>query len=377
MAQALELLLTTNALPEVTGRLCAEVFEETLCQNRKGDRVSLRAIERFLAERGIREQRPQARSRSKVAVIGSGPAGLSAAWALMRGGYGVTVFDSASVLGGMLGYGQAEFVLPRQALEGIIRRFQSAGIEFVTDFLFGRAATPADLFEQGFGAVLIATGVGVSKVLGIDGEDAGGVMNADDLLKAVNWRHEDPRLWLGSRVVVVGDQDSAFSCARIARRVGRDVTVVVRGPETHVKADPMFVRHGIEEGLKLKAFTNPVEVLKGPDGCVSGLACRYLDYRMDTKGRMVLVEDETAGFSLEADTIVTAAGWEANTLFLRDIPGLEFNADGSLRTKPEHAETGVRGVFAAGGVVEPEMSLTDAMLSGTRAAQEIEKYLNV
>ena len=122
---------------------------------------------------------------------------------------------------------------------------------------------------------------------------------------------------------------------------------------------------------------HPVEVLKGPDGCVSGLACRYLDYRMDTKGRMVLVEDETAGFSLEADTIVTAAGWEANTLFLRDIPGLEFNADGSLRTKPEHAETGVRGVFAAGGVVEPEMSLTDAMLSGTRAAQEIEKYLNV
>jgi glutamate synthase (NADPH/NADH) small chain len=359
--------------------LCAEVFEETLCQNRKGERVSLRAIERFLAEHykvsdGSFHSQP---SRPKVAVIGSGPAGLCAAWALMQSGYRVTVFDSASSIGGTLGYGQAEFQLPRQAIEAIIRRFQSAGVEFVTDLLFGRAATPVDLFEDGFGAVLIATGIGVAKMLEIPGENAGGVMTADDLLKAVNWRREDPRLWLGPRVVVVGDTDPAFSCARIARRVGRDVTVVIRGPETHVKANPMFVRHGIEEGIKLKAFTNPVTVLTGSDGCVTGLGCRYLDYRMDTKGRMILVEDETAEFILEADTLITAVGGEANTLFLRDIPGLEFNADGSLRTKPEFAETCLRGVFAAGGVVEPEMSLTDAMLAGSRAAQEIDKYLSV
>jgi glutamate synthase (NADPH/NADH) small chain len=144
-----------------------------------------------------------------------------------------------------------------------------------------------------------------------------------------------------------------------------------------VKADPVFVRHAIEEGVKLKAFTNPVTVLTGADGCVTGLGCRYLDYRMDTKGRMVLVEDETAEFILPADTLITAAGWESNTLFLRDINGLEFNADGSLRTKSELAETSLRGVFAAGGVIEPEMSLTDAMLSGTRAAAEIDKYLSL
>jgi glutamate synthase (NADPH/NADH) small chain len=379
MAQALELLLKTNALPEVTGRLCAEVFEETLCQNRKGERVSLRAIERFLVEhyKVPAGSLSSDASRPKVAVIGSGPSGLCAAWALLQGGYRVTVFDSASCIGGTLSYGHAEFEFAPSALEALIRRFQSAGVEFVTDFIFGRAATPVDLFEEGFGAVLVAAGIGLPGTLEIPGESAGGVMTADDLLKAVNWRREDPRLWLGEKVVIVGDTDPAFSCARIARRIGRDVTVVVRGPETHVKANPMFVRHGIEEGVKLKAFTNPAAVLTGPDGCVTGLGCRYLDYRMDTKGRMVLVEDETAEFTLEADTLITAAGWDANTLFLRDIPGLEFNVDGSLRTKPEFAETSLRGVFAAGGVVEPAMSLTDAMLSGTRAAQEIDKYLSL
>lgn len=378
MVQALELLLKTNALPEVTGRLCAEVFEETLCQNRRGERVSLRAMERFLAEHyktteGLFRSNM---SRPKVAVIGSGPSGLCAAWALMQGGYRVTVFDSASSLGGTIGYGQAEFELSRQALDGLVRRFQSAGIEFVTDFLFGRAALPVDLFEGGFGAVLIATGAGIPQTLGIPGENAGGVISSDDLLKALNWRREDPRLWLGSKVVVAGDEGPAFSCARIARRIGADVTVVIRGPETHVKANPMFVRHAIEEGVKLKAFTNPVTVLTGPDGCVTALGCRYLDYRMDTKGRMVLVEDDSAEFSLEADTIITAAGWEANTLFLRDMAGLEFNDNGTIRTKSEFAETSLQGVFAAGGVVEPAMSLTDAMLAGTRAAAEIDRYLS-
>jgi glutamate synthase (NADPH/NADH) small chain len=378
MVQALELLLATNPLPEVTGRLCAEVFEETLCQNRKGERVSLRAIERFLVEHyKVSDAFWHQASRSKVAVIGSGPSGLCAAWTLMRAGYQVTVFESASCIGGTLSYGEAEFQFPHQALQAVIQRFQAAGVTFVTDFIFGRAATPVDLLEEGFGAVLIATGIGIPKALDIPGENAGGVMTADDLLKAVNWRHEDPQLWLGARVVVVGDTNSAFSCARIARRVGRDVTVIIRGPETHVKANPMFMRHGIEEGVKLKAFTNPVAVLTRPDGCVAGLGCRYLDYRMDTKGRMVLVEDETAEFTLEADTVITAAGWESNTLFLRDIPGLEFNVNGTLRTKPEFAETSLGGVFAAGGVVEPEMSFTDAMLSGMRAAQEIEKYLSV
>lgn len=390
MGQAFELLLKTNALPEVTGRLSPEVFEETLCQNRKGERVSLRALERFLAEHYSSAYtahatdpgaepcaRPPDRvSCPKIAVIGSGPSGLCAAWELMRKGCRVTVFDSASCLGGTLGYGQAEFQLPRQALDAVIRRFQAAGIEFITDFIFGRSAVPSDLFEDGFGAILLATGIGVARVLGIPGEAAGGVMSADDLLKAVNWRGEDPRLWLGPRVVVVGDSGPAFSCARIARRVGCDVTVVVRGPETHVKANPMFVRHGIEEGVKLKAFTHVRGVLAGSDGCVTGLDCRYLDYRMDAKGRMVLVEDETSAFTLKADTLITAAGWEANSLFLRDIPGLEYNENGTVRTKPEMAETPVSGIFAAGGVVEPAMSLTDAMLSGVRAAGEIEKYLN-
>lgn len=251
-----------------------------------------------------------------------------------------------------------------------------SGIQFVPRFLFGRIAAPTDLVEQGFSAVLIAAGAGIAKDLGIAGENAGGVMTADDLLKAVNQRLEDPALWLGRKVVIVGENSSAFACARIAVRAGSETTVVVRGPEAHIKALPMFVRHAVEEGVKIKAFTQPVKVVAGDDGCVRALGCRYLDYRMDAAGRMVLTQDGASEFMLEADTLITAAGWEANTLFLRDIPGLSFNANGSICTKSEFAETPLTGVFAAGAVVEPEMSLTDAMLSGMRAAHEIEKYLS-
>jgi NADPH-dependent glutamate synthase beta subunit-like oxidoreductase len=300
---------------------------------------------------------------------------LSAAWALTRKGYEVTVFDAAAQAGGVLTYSWGAFELPSSALKHLLARFEAAGVKFVTNFLFGRVASAQELLEQGFGAVLIVTGAGNPVPLSIDNENAGGVLSVDEFLKAVNARHESPELWLGRQVVVVGENDAAFSCARIALRTGRQVLVVVRGPETHIQANLMFVRHAIEEGVKVKAFTRPVKVGVGPDGCVSGLICRYLDYRMDGKGRLVMVEDETAEFTLEADTVIVSAGWEADTLFLRDIAGLEFNDDGSLHTKPESAETGIRGVFAAGNVVEPAMQLTDAMLSGVRAADEIDRYL--
>ena len=310
-------------------------------------------------------------------MIGSGPAGLSAAWGLACAGYAPVVFEAAPFPGGTLGYRFGPFQFPSQALQGLLRRCQLAGITFITDFLFGRTDSPKGMLEQGFGAVLLTAGVSSAKPLGIPKEGAGGVIPADVVLKAVNWRGEDPELWLGAKVVVVGEIEPAFAAARTAIRMERKVTVVIRGPETHIQANPAFVRHAVEEGVQLKAFSKPRRILTGPNGCVNGLVCCYLDYRMDVNGRMVMVEDDAGEFTLDADTLITAGGWEADTFFLRDVPGLEFNSDGSLRTKPESAGTSLPGVFAAGGVVEPEMAMTDTILSGIRAAQEIDRYLNV
>ena len=380
MSSALELLLTANPLPEATGRLSPEVYEETLCQNRRGDRVSLRAIERFIAENIKYTPVTRARTaqdRPRVAVIGSGPSGLSAAWELARGGYRVTVLESSPVCGGTLSYAWGAFQFPAQAMRSILSRFDAAGIKFMANILFGKLVMPTDLFEQGYAAVLIATGAGKLRVLDIQGENAAGIIDADDLLKAVHWRREDPVQWLGPKVLVVGDNETAFTCARLALRAKREVTVIVRGPETQIQASAVFVRHAVEEGVKIKAFTNPIRAISGQDGCVAGLACRYLDYRMDGKGRLVLQEDGSSEFTLDAQTVIRATGWDANSLFLRDIAGLEFNADGSLRTKPELAETGLNGVFACGAVIEPAMSLTDTMLSGRRAAAEIDKFLSL
>ncbi|MBF0387487.1 MAG: FAD-dependent oxidoreductase [Candidatus Omnitrophica bacterium] len=379
---AAQKLYASNPLAAVTARLAPEFFVETQVFNRKAARVSLRALERFLADRFSSLVKPDVKTgRYKAAVIGSGPAGLMAAAFLVRQGIAVTVFESAPFLGGSLRCYIPEFRLPAVVLDQLLARLSADGVEFRTNVLFPRALSAEDLFEEGgFSAVLLTAGAGVAEMLGLADENAAGVMAAAEMLSLTRAMHagQEPYTtpgFLGNRVVVVGHNEMAFDAARTAIRQGRQVTIVVAGAESDIKVPADMVREAAEEGLKFKTFAAPVSLSLDSSGCVKGLVCRHLDYRIDGAGRLTVVEEADAEFVLEAETVLVARGMKANTLFVSEIPGLDLNLDGSVWVKPDSSYTSARKIFAAGHLVRPGASLLDVLLDARRAASEVAAYL--
>ena len=347
-------------------------------------RVSLRAIERFLADKvKIEHSGPSvaASARSKVAVIGSGLAGLMAAAFLAAQGFSVTVIESQPFLGGSLRNFFPEFRLPSMALDQLLGRLSAEGVEFRCNVLFPRALSAEELFEEGgFSAILLTAGAGIPEMMGIEGENAAGVMAAADMLMLTRTMHagREPYTtpsFIGSRVVVVGHNDMAFDAARTAIRLGKQVTMVIAGAESDIKVPADIVREAVEEGVKFRTFAAPVSVKADASGCVKALVCRHLDYRVDGEGRLTVVEAADAEFELEAETILVSRGMRANTLFLSEVPGLDMNLDGSVWVKPDSSYTSVRKIFAAGQVVRPGASLLEVMVDARRAASEVAAYL--
>jgi glutamate synthase (NADPH/NADH) small chain len=381
---ALDKLIEADPLPAITNRLCADPYFETQVFNRKAERISLRAIARCVADHGRpKKAETEARPRQKVAVIGSGPAGLTAAHVLKRAGFRVTVLETSHILGGTLSYAYPEFRLPPKALETTLTRLQNDGIECVTNTLAGRDVTPAELFDQGFAAVLLSCGAGLSKILGVPGEDAAGILTVEEFLKLRHWMkaglepYATP-LEVGRKVLIVGGGEKAFDAARVLVRLGREVKLAVDGSESHLGVDPAIVREATEEGVKIHTFARPESVVKDHMHCVKGLVCQHLDYKIDTQGRLNLIVAPESKFTLEADTIITAAGTEPDTLFLRQLPGLQFDTNGSILIKSgTSAETSVSGVFVCGHITDPALSMIGAMNSAKRAVAEIGKFLNV
>lgn len=381
LSQAFSALFSFNPLAGVTGRLCPEPFIETQVFNKKGDRISMRAIEHFLADHArVKEPPFPAGSRQKIAVIGSGPAGLTAAWALRQNGFRVTVFEMSHVMGGSLSYAYPEFRLPSRAVVSSIMFLQECGVEFCPNVLAGRDIMPAELFDRGFAAVILACGAGLARMLGIPGEEAAGVRTVEDLLKARHWMKAGVEPYttpfdIGRKVVVAGSGEKAFDSARVLVRLARQVTVVVSGSESHAGVSEAMIREATEEGVQLSTFSRPRKVLKDAGGQVKGLVCDRLDYRIDTRGRLNVVADSGGEFTLEADTLITCAGNEPDTLFLRKIPGISVGADGSLAMKPGTWETTVSGVFACGHLVSPAAGLLEVMVSSKRLVAHIERFL--
>ncbi len=379
---AFEKLVDANPFAAVTGRLCAEPYAETQVFNRQSERISVRAIERFLADHvKVKAPTALARSKQKVAIIGSGPSGLMAAWELSKKGYRVTVFDQARMAGGSLAYGWPEFLLPFEVMEQVVRFFTERGIVLELNTIFGRNITLAGLKDAGFKAIVLATGVGVSTPLGISGECAGGVMGAVDLLRA--WRESrfgvdamNTFLPVGKKVIVAGGGLAGLHAARICVRLGREVLVVLSGSDADMKADAWLVREAAEEGIKFKTFMRPEKIQEDASGCFKALVCRPVDYRVDKEGRLSVVADDETELAFEGDTLIVAAENEANTLFYHTQPGLTFKEDGSLVLKADSTSTELRGVFAAGAVAVPSIGLLETILSGKKAAADADHYLS-
>lgn len=394
-AQAAEIIAQDSALPAVCGRVCPQ---ENQCEGscilgKKGEPIAIGALERFVAdwkrEQGVvgevenREEHTSLQT-PKVAIIGSGPSGLTCAGDLAKKGYRVTVFEALHHAGGVLVYGIPEFRLPKKkVVEPEIENLRRLGVEIKTNVIVGKSVTIDDLFDKhGFQAVYISSGAGLPKFMNIPGETLVGVISANELLTRTNLMHGydkayDTPIYLGKRVAVVGGGNVAMDAARTAKRLGSDVTVVYRRDEGDMPARREEVHHAKEEDINFAFVTNPVAILGDEQGNVRGMRCvRMAMGEPDEKGRRKFSTIPGSEFEMEYDTVIIALGTSPNPLIKSTTPGLDTEVWGGLKIG-EDGQTSRPGVFAGGDAVSGAATVILAMGAGRLAAKGIEQYLEM
>ncbi len=376
-----------SALPAVCGRVCPQ---ETQCEGScvmgvKGEPIAIGALERFVADDHRARSKPQSPcypAGRKVAVVGSGPSGLTCAGDLAKHGYQVTVFEALHHAGGVLVYGIPEFRLPKQrVVEPEIENLQRLGVEIRTNVIIGKSITIDQLFsEMEYDAVYIATGAGLPKFMGVKGETLIGVISANELLTRTNLMHGyderyDTPIYLGKKVIVVGGGNVAMDAARTALRLGSEVTVVYRRGQQDMPARREEVHHAMEEGVQFMFQTAPVEILGNEDGTVRALRCAKMEMgEPDAKGRRSFKQTEGSELDLEADTIVAALGTSPNPLIRTTTPGLECEPWGGIKAD-ENGQTSRKLIFAGGDAVSGAATVILAMGAGRKAAKAIMEAL--
>ena len=388
--KAYEILSASSALPAVCGRVCPQ---ESQCEGAcirgiKGEPVSIGKLERFTAdwarEQGIVPKSDQEKNGRKVAVVGSGPAGLTCAGDLARLGYDVTIFEALHEAGGVLIYGIPEFRLPKQdVVAKEVENVKALGVKIETNVVIGQSTTIDELMEEeGFEAVFIGSGAGLPRFMGIPGEQANGVFSANEfltrnnLMKAFREEYDTP-IMKGKNVAVVGGGNVAMDAARTALRLGANVHIVYRRSEAELPARVEEVHHAKEEGVIFDLLTNPVEILVDENGWVKGMTCIRMELgEPDASGRRSPVEVAGSEFEIELDTVIMSLGTSPNPLISSTTKGLETNRRKCIVAQEETGETSKPGVFAGGDAVTGAATVILAMGAGKAAAKGIHAYLS-
>lgn len=386
--EASRIISEASSLPAVCGRVCPQ---ESQCEGRcirgiKGEPISIGKLERFVAdyarEHGIRPSVTAEKKGKKVAVIGSGPAGLTCAGELAKSGYDVTVFEALHEPGGVLVYGIPEFRLPKKKVVAKeIDNVKALGVKIETNTIVGKSVKIDELLEE-YDAVFIGSGAGLPRFMGIPGENANGVYSANEyltrnnLMKAFDSEYDTP-VNPGKKVVVVGGGNVAMDAARTALRLGADVTIVYRRSEEELPARAEEVHHAKEEGIKFNLLTNPTEILVDENGWVRGITCIKMELgEPDESGRRSPVEIKGSEFEVEADTVIMALGTSPNPLISSTTEGLDTNRRGCIIAEEEFGATSKKGVYAGGDAVTGAATVILAMGAGKAAAKGIDKYLS-
>ncbi len=388
--EAYHVINKSSALPAVCGRVCPQ---ESQCEGKcirgiKGEPVSIGKMERFVAdwarENGIKPQLAKEKKGKKVAVIGSGPAGLTCAGDLAKMGYEVTIFEALHEAGGVLIYGIPEFRLPKsKVVAEEIENVKVLGVKIETNVVIGKATTIDELMEEeGFEAVFVGSGAGLPRFMGIPGEQANGVFSANEfltrnnLMKAFKEEYDTP-IMRGKKVAVVGGGNVAMDAARTALRLGAEVHIVYRRSESELPARVEEVHHAKEEGIIFNLLTNPTEVLVDDNGWVKGMRCIRMELgEPDESGRRSPIEIEGSEFELELDTVIMSLGTSPNPLISSTTKGLEVNRRKCIVAEEENGATSKPGVFAGGDAVTGAATVILAMGAGKAAAKGIDEYLS-
>ncbi len=386
--EAYHIIQQTSSLPAVCGRVCPQ---ETQCEQqcvrgKKGEPVAIGRLERFVADwhnANSCDLPVKAEPNGhKVAVVGSGPAGLTCAGDLAKRGYDVTVFEALHLAGGVLVYGIPEFRLPKAIVQKEIENLKALGVKIQTNMVIGRVLSVDELLgEYGFEAVFIGSGAGLPRFMNIPGENLKSVFSANEFLTRVNLMKaykEDARtpVFHGKKVAVVGGGNVAMDAARSAKRLGaEEVYIVYRRSETELPARAEEVEHAKEEGIVFRFLTNPTAILEGENGCVRGMTCVEMELgEPDASGRRRPVVKEGSEFTLDCDGVIMAIGTSPNPLIKNTTDGLETQKWGGI-IADETGATSREGVFAGGDAVTGAATVILAMGAGKTAAESIDEYI--